>query len=224
MAKHVASSIKISITGDQENQGECIRSYDTGMTSSTHNEISIIFGIETSDRDSPLVYIPSSKKTINSEGKEVFDWMALEMVDRRIRFVWNTGTGTRAISHNVMIETAYNLARQDDMWYKITAERVGNIGRLNVRKVRPRYERPEYQKWEVGESPFTSTILDIQPGDRLWLGGTPNYYKSEDLLAAGTFKGVLYLKEFFISCLLTRNRLDCGTLSQVLDVRRLTLV
>ena len=30
MAKHVASSIKISITGDQENQGECIRSYDTG--------------------------------------------------------------------------------------------------------------------------------------------------------------------------------------------------
>ena len=55
-----------------------------------------------------------------------------------------------------------------------------------------RYERPEYQKWEVGESPFTSTILDIQPGDRLWLGGTPNYYKSEDLLAAGTFKGVLY--------------------------------
>ena len=89
------------------------------MTSSTHNEISIIFGIETSDRDSPLVYIPSSKKTINSEGKEVFDWMALEMVDRRIRFVWNTGTGTRAISHNVMIETAYNLARQDDMWYKV---------------------------------------------------------------------------------------------------------
>ena len=89
------------------------------MTSSTHNEISIIFGIETSDRDSPLVYIPSSKKTINNEGKEVFDWMALEMVDRRIRFVWNTGTGTRAISHNVMIETAYNLARQDDMWYKV---------------------------------------------------------------------------------------------------------
>ena len=26
---------------------------------------------------------------------------------------------------------------QDDLWYKITAERIGNIGRLNVRKGKP---------------------------------------------------------------------------------------
>ena len=192
MAKHVASSIKISITGDEKNQGACLRSYDTGMSASTHNEISVVYGIESADRNSPLVYIPSSKKRVGDDGQEMFDFMALEMVDRKIRFLWNTGAGTRAITHNLNIDTAFNLARQDDMWYKITAERVGNIGRLNVRKVRPKYERPEYGKWEVGESKAASNILDIQPHDRLWVGGAPNYYKSDDIIADGDFKGVMY--------------------------------
>ena len=78
------------------------------------------------------------------------------------------------------------------MWYKITAERVGHIGRLNVRKVRQLYERPEFKKWEVGESPATLNILNIQPSDKLWVGGAPNFYKSKDIMAEGNFKGVLY--------------------------------
>jgi hypothetical protein len=32
--------------------------------------------------------------------------MAIEMVDRRIRFVWNNGAGPRAIVHNVSLEAA----------------------------------------------------------------------------------------------------------------------
>ena len=191
-AKHVASSIQISITGDETLNGACLRSYDTEMSATTHNEISIIYGVEGPETDSPLVYLPSSKKLVMDDGREVFDFMALEMVDRKIRFMWNTGAGTAVITHKLRIETAYNLARQDDMWYKITAERIGNIGRLNVRKVRPLYERPEYQKWEVGESPPTSNILDVLPADRLWIGGAPNYYKSNDLRAKGELAGVLY--------------------------------
>jgi hypothetical protein len=125
------------------------------------------------------------------------------MVDRKIRFVWNLGSGTTAITHNVELETAYRLDRQDTMWYKITAERIGNIGRLNVRKVRPKYDLPAYHQWVVGESPATTNILDILPSDRLWVGGTPNYYKTEDLLSIAAnraainggehrFPGVLY--------------------------------
>ena len=49
--------------------------------------------------------------------------MAIEMVDRRVRFVWNCGAGSRAIVNNVTIETANNLKSDDHMWYKITAER-----------------------------------------------------------------------------------------------------
>jgi len=192
LAKHAAASIKISITGNDSEAGVCLRSYSIGLSPSTHNEISIIYGIEGSERDSPLVYIPSSKRSVTAEGEEIFDFMAIEMIDRKIHFLWNNGAGTKIITHNVEIETAFNLARQDSMWYKITAERIGNIGRLNVRKVRPKYDLPEYHKWEVGESEPTSNILDVQPTDRLWVGGAPNYYKSEDLQSKGNFNGVLY--------------------------------
>ena len=192
LAKHAASSIKISITGDDQEKGTCLRSYAVGLTPSTHNEISLIYGIQGEERNSLLLYLPSSKKTTNEAGEDVFDFLALEMIDRKIRFVWNNGAGTQSITHNVEIETAYNLARQDTMWYKITAERIGNIGRLNVRKVRPKYDLPEYHKWEVGESPQMANVLDLQPGDRLWVGGAPNYYRSHDLNSDGRFFGVLY--------------------------------
>ena len=192
LAKHAAENVKISITGNEDEEGVCLRSYSVDLSPSTHNEISIIYGIEGSERDSPLVYIPSSKKSESSDGKETFDFMAIEMVDRKIKFLWNNGGGTKEITHNVEIESAYNLARQDTMWYKITAERIGHIGRLNVRKVRPKYDLPEYHKWEVGESLETSNILDIQPVDKLWIGGAPNYYRSEDLNTKGNMKGVLY--------------------------------
>ena len=64
------------------------------------------------------------------------------MVDRKIRLLWNNGGGsaTKIVTHNVTIESATirgNLLTNEHMWYKITAERTGNIGRLNVRKVRP---------------------------------------------------------------------------------------
>ena len=32
--------------------------------------------------------------------------MAIEMVNRKIRFVWNNGAGARAIVHNVSLEAA----------------------------------------------------------------------------------------------------------------------
>jgi len=113
--------------------------------------------------------------------------MAIEMVNRKINFLWNNGAGIQTITHNVSIEPALggDLASQvstqgiihntllvsmrllyllqiyeifkaffpkEHMWYKITAERIANIGRLNVRKVKPIYDRPEYRKWVVGES------------------------------------------------------------------------
>lgn len=58
--------------------------------------------------------------------------------------------------------------------------------------MRPRYERPEYSKWEVGESPARANILDVAPRDRVWVGGAPNYYRAKDIRAEGQFKGVLY--------------------------------
>ena len=71
--------------------------------------------------------------------------------------------------------------------------RIGNIGRLNVRKVQPIYDRPEYHKWVVGESAPEANVLDILPGtDLLYIGGVPDYYRSNDLLSSGVFSGTLF--------------------------------
>jgi len=78
------------------------------------------------------------------------------------------------------------------MWFKITAERIGNIGRLNVRRVSPAYDLPEYHQWVVGESPANANILDIHFSDKLWVGGAPDYYKTAGLQSGGVMNGVLY--------------------------------
>ena len=38
------------------------------------------------------------------------------------RFVWNLGAGTKAITHNVEIETAYRLDRQECKAYEINQD------------------------------------------------------------------------------------------------------
>ena len=69
-----------------------------------------------------MAYLPCSMRH-KPDGSEDRNFMALEMVDRKIRFLWNNGAETMAITHNVTIDTANNLATEDHMWYKITAER-----------------------------------------------------------------------------------------------------
>ena len=49
------------------------------------------------------------------------DFLALEIVDRRVRFVWNVGGGTGILTHP---ETLQSGDLQDDtIWYRVEAER-----------------------------------------------------------------------------------------------------
>lgn len=47
--------------------------------------------------------------------------MALEMVDGKIRFVWNVGGGTGVLTHPEIIENGD--PNDDDFWYRIEVER-----------------------------------------------------------------------------------------------------
>jgi hypothetical protein len=73
------------------------------------------------------------------------------------------------------------------MWYKITAERIGGIGRLNVRRVRPIFDRPDYHKWVVGESPPACSVVDLGPEDPVFVGGglVPGGLKSDKVPVSG---------------------------------------
>ena len=76
--------------------------------------------------------------------------------------------------------------------------RIGNIGRLNVRKVRPIYDRDDFHRWVVGESPPAASVLDLDPSGRdlLYVGGVPDLYRSEgDLQSDGRLVGAVFAIE-----------------------------
>jgi hypothetical protein len=54
------------------------------------------------------------------------------------------------------------------------------------------YDRPDYHRWIVGESPAEATILDLGPDDLLYVGGVPDLYRSPDLESDARMVGVIY--------------------------------
>jgi laminin alpha 1/2 len=121
MARHAAASVKISMSNDWEEATGCVRSYRVNLTSSTSNKISLVYAVDVAtDKTGLLAFLPGHGGKSEMEQR---NFMAIEMVDRKIRFLWNNGAGTRSIIHNVTIETANNLRTEDHVWYRITAER-----------------------------------------------------------------------------------------------------
>ena len=49
------------------------------------------------------------------------DFIALELVDRKVRFVWNVGGGTGILTHPEIIHSSD--IQDDKSWYRIEAER-----------------------------------------------------------------------------------------------------
>ena len=45
--------------------------------------------------------------TPNAQRADTHEFLAIEMIDRKIRFSWNVGAGTQHITHNVTLETAF---------------------------------------------------------------------------------------------------------------------
>lgn len=74
-------------------------------------------------REGLLLFIPSSVSD---------DFLALEMANRKIRFLWNVGGGTGVVTHPQIIEGGN--FDEDDKWYRIEAQRIRHLGRLSVRK------------------------------------------------------------------------------------------
>ena len=199
MARHAADSVKISITNQRLGHPDatlsgCSRSYRVNLTSSMSTKISVIYAVsDVEDTDGLIAYLPrGDPDNVKPENR---DFMALEMIDRRIRFSWNNGAETTSILHNATIG---NGEGRDTIWYRITAERIGHIGRLNVRTVKPLYVSANDNRWVVGESSPESNVLNLHRADLLYIGGgaIPDSLRSPDLNNdEAKFTGVLYQLE-----------------------------
>ncbi|GFU33502.1 laminin subunit alpha-1 [Nephila pilipes] len=179
LARQKASSIKVGLTSDTS--GNCVRSYNPTVEPSTTNNIILNYATKSNARDSLLFFIGSSKEE---------DFMAIEMVNRRIRFLWNVGGGTNVITHPREIETNNEQLLKNDQWFKIEANRIGNIGTLSVKRT-PDGGRPD--PIEVsGASPAGFTKMDLDSSSNFFIGGFPDNFLAPSEIRSSSFSGCLY--------------------------------
>ncbi|XP_023215489.1 laminin subunit alpha-1-like [Centruroides sculpturatus] len=178
LARQKASSIRISLTTDKS--GICVRSFQPDIEPATTNHIRINYSIKDDVRDSLLFFLANNKTD---------DFMAVEMINRKIRFLWNAGGGTKVISHNLTIKTNEYLLK-NEYWYKIEVIRVGNIAKL---RVQPNTDGQLPDPWEVeGTSPVGYSKMDFDQSSHLYVGGLPKLYQVPRELKTQAFFGCLY--------------------------------
>ncbi|XP_076668102.1 wing blister isoform X2 [Andrena cerasifolii] len=157
-ARNTADGIRVSLKSAEGKQ--CIRSYRPSTLQPTStNTIVMTFSLPKGRKEGALFYLPSS---IND------DFIALEIIDKRVRFVWNVGGGTGVLIHPQVIEGGD--VQDDRSWYRVEAERVRHVGKLYVRK---------QSSMSGGYPPVVNSTdseygrFDITTSDRVWIGGIP---------------------------------------------------
>lgn len=99
------------------------------------------------------------------------DFVAIEMVNRKIRFVWDLGNGIGEITHPMHIQTASDL-NNDQHWYRIEAEIIHNLGKLSIRpQVVPNGSSLAMGSPHTNISTAGTGRLDINSDDQIWIGG-----------------------------------------------------
>ncbi|XP_029841229.2 laminin subunit alpha-1 [Ixodes scapularis] len=180
LARQRASSIRVSLSADQE--GECSRSFRPEIESTTTNSIVLNYAIKEEDQNSLLFFIA------NSKGKD--DFMAIEMVNRKIKFSWNAGGGTHSITHNMVIETNERQLERDSRWYKVEVFRVGNVATLSVKR-KPDGARDDPEEI-TGAAPAGFGKMDLDASSHLYVGRIPDDIPAARELTATTFVGCLH--------------------------------
>lgn len=162
-----------------ESKNRCIRSYippAVGLT--TSNTIVLSIALSSSTATSPLLFIEGENRT----------FIAIELVRRKIRFVWNLGGNTAAIAHPLEIKTRD--PKYDDAWYYIEANRTMNLGSLIVRQMG---HNGTFLRSSTASSASTSefTRFLVESTHRVWIGGVPADLRPRDLQAHEVGLGVL---------------------------------
>lgn len=149
---------------------KCIRSYaPKSYGLSTSNTIKLSFVLNNKNGNSPLIFIQGREK----------HFIALELVRRKVRFIWNLGGDTKIIIHPLEIQTRD--PKYDDAWYYIEANRTLNVGSLLVRRMTNSGTLSDEQS-VTDASNAENTRFFTSTTDRIWLGGIPNNVETEDLI------------------------------------------
>ncbi|XP_067203705.1 laminin subunit alpha-1 isoform X2 [Linepithema humile] len=177
-ARNTADGIRVSVRSVEGK--ECIRSYRPAtLQSSSTTSIVMTFALPTSRKDGSLFYLPSG---IND------DFVALEIIDRKVRFLWNVGGGTGVLTHPEILESGD--LQNDKFWYRVEAERTRHTGKLSVRK-----QTSTSGKYlpVINSTNSEYGRFDVLPTDRVWIGGIPkSQRRPPELIATNGLPGCIH--------------------------------
>ncbi|KAF2361238.1 Laminin G domain [Trinorchestia longiramus] len=177
-----ASSIRVSVTPDEEEV--CVRRYSPALQSSTTNTLVLSYAINTQKRDALILYFG------NNNGSE---FVAVEMLDRRIQVTWDVGGGAQTLQHPLQLLTNTPTVSEDKRWYHVDFRRVGNIGQLQVRPANTE-GLPllvQFSEPVTAQSPPGYTNINLPRGSSgVWLGGAPPL--GLERLSTSEFAGCLH--------------------------------
>ena len=151
--------------------GSCYRSVTPPLQLSSVSSIKLTYAFYHKDRDSLLFYLLATKKHGNDVGT---NFLAVEMVDRQIRFLWNAGRGTNRPQSSAKTPAQSWRPFGRFRWYKIEAERMGNVGSLRMRTVKPENDRDIEGVTVTGAGPPRFTKVDLTTGGKLYIGRVPD--------------------------------------------------
>ena len=146
----------------------CKRSYESELEPSSVNTISLTFTVSEQDQpDSLFLYVGSAHRpseigstVAGRESEETLnDFLVLEMVERRIRFVWNAGSGVRVLEHPARIEPNNPNLSDPDKWYRVQVLRLATTAHLVVQ---PLLQTKRVQ--ELSRTFFANESLDLFEG------------------------------------------------------------
>ena len=171
----------MSLTGKA---GSCYRTYTPPLQPSSVSSLTLTYAFTEKDvigatGDSLLVYLAGQNSLGQQQQQQQQpDFLALEMVGRQVRFLWNAGGGTTVLTHPLKLQPSPDGLTDDSRWYKIEAERTGNVGSLKVRPVKAPDDDSSSSSMEgttvTGAGPPRFTKMDLVTGNKLYVGRLPD--------------------------------------------------
>jgi laminin alpha 3/5 len=148
VARDQANLIRVGVSFDSTSQLR-VRTPKNFLAAGSYSKVSLYF--RTTERNGLLAYIgPDS-------GVNIVDYMALEVIDGKVQFKFDLGSGAASFKSNKIVN--------DGVWHEVIAERSGKQGTLTVRT------EDEENDVQSGSSSGSFSVLDLGYNTRFYVGG-----------------------------------------------------
>ncbi|XP_062614987.1 laminin subunit alpha lam-3-like [Saccostrea cucullata] len=173
-ARAQAEKVKVSLSAN----GQCVRSYVSKSTAGVTNKIT--FSFKTNNATNNQIFVLLQKSPT--------EFLAVEMISAKVRFLWNVGAGVGSVTSDLPIQNEANFINTVDKWYHVKAERRGIIGTLEVSKL----SNGKTVETFKGTSPVGRSFLKLDENSELYVAGLPfGVNRSSELRSIANFSGCM---------------------------------